>query len=62
MCSNCNVLNGITHTIEKILKEDQNLHYFVVTVVHTVTQKADALKDQDEKAYQDQKNYHFMVT
>ena len=46
--------------IEKILKEDQNSHYFAVTVVHTVTQKADVLKDQDEKAYQDPKKKHFM--
>ena len=52
----------MTHTIEKILKEDQNLRYFVLTVVHTATQKVDALKNQDEKAYQDQKKKHFMVT
>ena len=59
----CNVLNGINNTYDrKILKEDQNLHYFVVTVVHTVTKKADVLKNQDEKAYQDQKKKHFMVT
>ena len=47
----CNVLNGINNTYDKkTLKEYQNLHYFAVIVVHTVTQKADVLKDQDEKA------------
>ena len=42
----CNVLNGINNTyIEKILKEAQNLQYFLVIVVHTDIQKADVSRD-----------------
>ena len=48
-------------TTEKTLNDDQNLHYFVVTVALMVIQKADALNDQEEKAYQDQKKNHFTV-
>ena len=36
--------------IEKTLKEDQSLHSFAAIAVHMNTQKADALKDHDEKA------------
>ena len=35
---------------EKTSKEDQNLHCYVVIVAHMSTQKADALKDHEEKA------------
>ena len=59
----CNVLNGINNTYDrKNFIGRPKFAYFVVTVVHTVTQKADVLKDQDEKVYQDQKKNHFMVT
>ena len=43
------------HMIEKTLKEDQSLHYFAAIAARTDTQKADALKDHDEKALHDQK-------
>ena len=48
--------------IEKTLREDRSLHYFAAIAVRTDTQKADALKDHDEKALHDQKKNHFMDT
>ena len=61
-------INQTTNKIKDDLKQmnivcnninDLNKH--AVTVVHTVTQKANVLKDQDEKVYQDQKKKLFMV-
>ena len=61
-------INQTTNKIKDDLKQmniacnninDLNKH--AVTVVHTVTQKASVLKDQDEKVYQDQKKKLFMV-
>ena len=51
-----------THVIEKTLKEDRSLHYFAAIAARTDTQKADALKDYDEKALHDQKKSHSMDT
>ena len=59
----CNVFNGINNTYDrKNLKEDQSFHYFAGIAVHTHTQKADALKDHDEKALHDQKKSHSLDT
>ena len=49
-----------THMIEKTLKQDRSLHYFAAIAVRTDTQKADVLKDHDEKALHDQKKSHSM--
>ena len=48
------------HMIEKTLKEDRSLHYFAAIAARTDTQNADALKDQNEKASNDQKNNQTM--
>ena len=58
----CNVLNGIKNTYDrKNFKGRPNWHSFAAIAVHTVTQKADALKDHEEKALHDQKKDHFIV-
>ena len=48
--------------IEKTLKEDRSLQYFAAVAARTDTQKADALKDHDQKALHDQKISHSMDT
>ena len=50
------------HMIEQTLKEDRSLHYFAAIAARTDTQKADALKDHDEKALHDQKKSQSMDT
>ena len=51
-----------THMIETTLKEDQSLLYFAAIAARTDTQKADGLKDHDEKALHDQKKSPSMDT